>query len=198
MKNLFLTTAIATLAAMPVAADNHGDAAADTAQAVENAAEQTGEAVENAAEGAANALDDAAAATEDAAKDAAAAASDAAAELEADAEQMFDTFPAPEVEVEGYTTVAAGEYEVETLIGQRVYDVNDEWVGELSEMIITEDGMVQAGIVDVGGFLGLGEKPVAIGFESFTITKADDGEEIRIYVDATEDQLEAMAEYEGS
>jgi hypothetical protein len=58
------------------------------------------------------------------------------------------------------------------------------------------DGQVQEAIIDVGGFLGLGEKPVIVPFNELTLMQRADGGELRAYIASTEDQLEAMPAYE--
>jgi hypothetical protein len=55
---------------------------------------------------------------------------------------------------------------------------------------------VQQLVIDVGGFLGIGEKPVALEMTSLDILRQDGGEEIRVYVSQTEDELEALERYE--
>ena len=47
-------------------------------------------------------------------------------------------------------------------------------------------------IVDVGGFLGMGEKPVAIDMSKLQILKAAEGGALRAYVQMTKDQLETL------
>ncbi len=84
----------------------------------------------------------------------------------------------------------------ENLDGARVYDSNDEWVGEISELIVAGDGEITEAIVDVGGFLGIGEKPVALKISELQILRQDDGEEVRIYTEMAEADLEAMPRFE--
>lgn len=54
-----------------------------------------------------------------------------------------------------------------TLRGTKVYGANNEDVGEVNEVIIDRNGQVVALVVGVGGFLGLGEKDVAVPFRAF-------------------------------
>ena len=58
---------------------------------------------------------------------------------------------------------------------------------------VTEDGRVQAIVVGVGGFLGIGEKPVALAWDSVKLTEQD-GSRV-ILVSATREQLEGMPTY---
>jgi hypothetical protein len=51
--------------------------------------------------------------------------------------------------------------------------------------------------VDVGGFLGIGEKPVAVGFEALRFRRDEDGA-LFVRVNATKEQLEQAPTYEVS
>ena len=106
-------------------------------------------------------------------------------------------FVAPMMEREGYGLAEPADLTSETLTGARVYGVNDEDLGEVSELILSDDGQVETVIVDVGGFLGLGEKPLAMDFSELQILRSDDGTDFRVYVDATQEQLEQRPAYEG-
>lgn len=56
-----------------------------------------------------------------------------------------------------------------TLRGTKVYGANNEDVGEVNEVIIDRNGQVVALVVGVGGFLGIGEKDVAVPFRAFDL-----------------------------
>jgi hypothetical protein len=63
-------------------------------------------------------------------------------------------------------------------------------IGEVSDLIVSEDGRVEAIVVGIGGFLGIGEKLVALAWDSIKLTEQD-GYRI-ILVSATREQLEGM------
>lgn len=104
---------------------------------------------------------------------------------------------APEVEREGYLEAKIDELKAEDIQGTTVYGANDDAVGEVGALVMSDDGTVERAIIDVGGFLGMGEKPVAVTFEELKILKGESDNEVRIYIDATEAELEALPEYEG-
>jgi putative membrane protein len=58
------------------------------------------------------------------------------------------------------------------LRGTAVYGSNNEKVGNVSEIVLSRDGQLVALVVGVGGFLGIGEKDVAIPFKALEITTA--------------------------
>lgn len=121
----------------------------------------------------------------------------AAAEESSDA--MANTMPMlarPAIVREGYADVAIDDLTAEDLTGARVYGAADEDVGEIGALLLTDQGKMDRAIIDVGGFLGLGEKPVAVTFEELQIIRSSDGD-VRVYVDSTRETLEALPAYEG-
>lgn len=66
------------------------------------------------------------------------------------------------------------------LIGAEVKTADDEDVGSVSDLIIDEDGQIVAIVVGVGGFLGMGEKDVAIGWDDVTKSRTSDDNELRV------------------
>jgi sporulation protein YlmC with PRC-barrel domain len=49
---------------------------------------------------------------------------------------------------------------------QNVYDPSDNKIGGVDDILIDKEGRVTAVIIGVGGFLGMGEKDVAVPFSS--------------------------------
>jgi sporulation protein YlmC with PRC-barrel domain len=76
-----------------------------------------------------------------------------------------------------------------------VYSADNKNVGEISDVVVDKSGKVDAVVVDVGGFLGIGEKPVAIGFNGLDIRK-DTNNTIYVYSKLTKAQLDAAAAYD--
>jgi len=120
-----------------------------------------------------------------------------AAENEATADQpaATDTTTTAAIDKSTLTEVPAGELKSEELVGTTVYGANDENVGEISDIVLTQDGKVDAVIVDVGGFLGVGEKPVAVGFDKLAFMTDKDGKKY-LYTKFTKEQLEAQTTYD--
>ena len=54
---------------------------------------------------------------------------------------------------------------------QNVYDPSDAKIGEISDVLVNKEGKVDAFIVSVGGFLGVGEKDVAVPFDAIHATE---------------------------
>lgn len=58
-----------------------------------------------------------------------------------------------------------GQWRTSKLVGLNVYNDNNEKLGDINELLIDNTGKVQAVIIGVGGFLGMGEHNVAVTFD---------------------------------
>jgi len=70
---------------------------------------------------------------------------------------------------------------------QSVYDPNDNKIGEIMDVLIEPNGQANTAIIGVGGFLGAGEKDVAVKFESINPTMKDN--KLYLTLDTTKDAL---------
>jgi sporulation protein YlmC with PRC-barrel domain len=75
------------------------------------------------------------------------------------------------------------------MLGSTVYDVHNRDIGSVKDLILDRDGTVAAVVVDVGSFVGIGGKDVAVRLSAF---KTDNN---RLTLDRTKEQLQQMAEY---
>jgi sporulation protein YlmC with PRC-barrel domain len=64
--------------------------------------------------------------------------------------------------------VIAEGWRASKLIGASVYNDNNQKVGRIGDLIIPPDGSISVAILDVGGFLGVARRHVAIPVEQFT------------------------------
>jgi len=124
------------------------------------------------------------------------AATDGAATEDATATDGAATGMASAPTPEGYSEAGDEFLTAEALDGARVYDANDKWVGEISELLLDDSGKITDAVVDVGGFLGIGEKPVALQLSDLKILKQDETDSVRVYTAMAEEELEAMPEFE--
>jgi sporulation protein YlmC with PRC-barrel domain len=77
------------------------------------------------------------------------------------------------------------------LIGHKVVNAQNETIGSINSVYIAPDGKVDSVMVGVGGFLGVGEREVRLGWKDLHVM--DNGN--KVTVDMTKDQLKAMPEY---
>jgi hypothetical protein len=79
-------------------------------------------------------------------------------------------------------------------MGTAVYNRAGERIGEVDDVLVDGTGRVMAAVVGVGGFLGMGERKVAVTFRSFEMTREANGNP-RLTVDLTKAALQAAPEY---
>jgi hypothetical protein len=166
------------------AADQAGQAAQEAEQAAEQAtggaAEQAAEGAEQAAEGAQEAAEGA----EEAAQGAAETTTQAVEGAEAPAEPVEGT-----ITLQDADSILASE-----LIGATVYNAQGEDVGEIDDAIVGLDGTIEGVVIAVGGFLGLGEKSVAVEMQQISVQQGEAGDP-QLVIDATRESLEAAPDF---
>jgi sporulation protein YlmC with PRC-barrel domain len=59
----------------------------------------------------------------------------------------------------------AGEWRASKLAGLDVYNEGNEKIGDISDLIVDRSGKVTNVVIGVGGFLGVGERYVAVSFD---------------------------------
>lgn len=83
---------------------------------------------------------------------------------------------------------------VSSVMGASVYSQDNEEIGDISDMIVGLDGNVEGVVIGVGGFLGMGEKDVAMEMNSLSVATTDDGD-VRLFLNASKEELEAAPEF---
>jgi sporulation protein YlmC with PRC-barrel domain len=104
------------------------------------------------------------------------------------------TPPAASTTSTPWYTRQADEMRASKLIGTNVVNAANETVGEINEVVLGKDGRVAAVVVGVGGFLGMGEREVAMNFSSLKMSR-DGSNNLVITVDATKDSLKTAPEW---
>jgi sporulation protein YlmC with PRC-barrel domain len=87
------------------------------------------------------------------------------------------------------TSVPTNSATVADWYKQNVYDPSDNKIGEIMDVLVSPEGRATALIVGVGGFLGAGEKDVAVPFSAVKHTMKD--KKIYLTMDTTKDALKA-------
>lgn len=117
----------------------------------------------------------------------------ATAATDADTDNAVDQMQRPERET--LTSVAPTAVTADELKGARVYGSVDGWIGDISDLVMDEDGQVSKIVVDVGGWLGMGVHPVALAFDEIDLRRQDDDGAVFAFVDYSQEELEAMPEW---
>ena len=106
-----------------------------------------------------------------------------------------DTAQAPAAGGDYLTAQSPEQISANTYIGQAVYNTADESIGKISDLIMEKDGGIAAAVVGVGGFLGIGEKWVAVPFDKISITQAPETTDVKLTTSETAESLQAAPEF---
>jgi sporulation protein YlmC with PRC-barrel domain len=87
-------------------------------------------------------------------------------------------------------TIGSGQVRASKLIGSTVYDVNNQKIGSVQDLILNKDGRAATAVVDVGSFLGVGGKNVAVSLNDI---KTDNN---RLTLDRSKQQLQNAPNYQ--
>ncbi len=89
------------------------------------------------------------------------------------------------------TTASPGDMKASSLIGLNINNRENQKIGEINDVLVGSNGKVDKVIVSVGGFLGIGDKHVAIAWDDL---KLDTAKQVAS-VNMSKDQLKAAPEY---
>jgi hypothetical protein len=76
----------------------------------------------------------------------------------------------------------ADQWLASKLIGISVMGPTNEKIGSVNDLLFDKDGKILAAVIGVGGFLGIGEKSVAVKFESAKLTRSAEGDKVVLQV----------------
>ena len=88
----------------------------------------------------------------------------------------------------------AEELRTSQLVGSKVYNNANDNIGSIEDIILKPDGSIDEVVLSVGGFLGMGDKYVAVPFSDLKISR--DGSSLKIVTLATKDSLKALPAYQ--
>jgi sporulation protein YlmC with PRC-barrel domain len=88
------------------------------------------------------------------------------------------------------TMIQADQIRASKMIGSDVYSVQNADIGKVQDIILDRDGRVASVVVDVGSFLGMGGKDVAVRLSD---VKSDNN---RLTLDMTKEQLQQAQAYQ--
>jgi sporulation protein YlmC with PRC-barrel domain len=72
---------------------------------------------------------------------------------------------------------------------QAVYDPQNNKIGDVEDVLLTSDGRVNALVIGVGGFLGIGEKHVLVPFTAVKMDRKDN--KVTLVMNSSKDELKA-------
>lgn len=113
----------------------------------------------------------------------------------ADSSAAADQTKTASIDKSTLTEMPAGNIRGDDLKGTTVYGANDAEIGEIGDVVLTPDNKPDAVIVNVGGFLGVGAKEVAVGMDKLKFMTDKDGKKY-LYTNFTKEQLEKQTAYD--
>ena len=98
-----------------------------------------------------------------------------------------DTTPSPSVTI-------LETQEVQSILGRDVRSLADEDMGRIVDILVDGEGGVRAAIIDFGGFLGVGNRKIAVDWKALHFVPAA-GKRYSVVLELTRDQVKAAPEY---
>jgi hypothetical protein len=73
---------------------------------------------------------------------------------------------------------------------------DDKKIGDVSDILFDKDGKIEAFVVSVGGFLGVGAKDVALAPTAFEVVKGSEGSSDKLKLAMNKDELKQAQNFE--
>ena len=96
--------------------------------------------------------------------------------------------PPPQTAVQSVAPEAA-----EAILGQRVTDTENTDVGRLVDVLVDASGQPQAAVIDFGGFMGVGNRKIAVHWSALRFSPGDPKHKVTL--EMTPDQIKAAPEF---
>jgi sporulation protein YlmC with PRC-barrel domain len=93
------------------------------------------------------------------------------------------------------TKQESSDWLVGNLIGKSVVNADNESIGDVNDLVTDQNGKIIAIVVGAGGFLGIGEKDVAIRFEDVKLAR-DENNDVKIIADLDKETLASAPDYQ--
>jgi sporulation protein YlmC with PRC-barrel domain len=120
----------------------------------------------------------------------------AAALAVASAGALAQTAPAAGAGVPFITTQPAGQWSAQVFLGEPVVNEAGETIGDINDVLFDKSGRIATAVIGVGGFLGVGEKRVAVPFSALVVTPSGkDGKRV-VTVPLSKERLQAAPDFQ--
>lgn len=80
------------------------------------------------------------------------------------------------------------------IIGQAVVNAQDEKIGSIKDLVTDHSGKLQGALIGTGGFLGIGEKNVAVRFEDLKLARNED-DSVKVVLNVSKDALASAPDF---
>ncbi|MEL6299571.1 MAG: PRC-barrel domain-containing protein [Pseudomonadota bacterium] len=81
------------------------------------------------------------------------------------------------------------------IMGASIMNADNEAIGDVNDIVLSREGKIEKVIVGVGGFLGMGERSVAITMEQLQFTRGDN-DSLTVKTQLTKNELTALPVWE--
>jgi hypothetical protein len=98
-----------------------------------------------------------------------------------------DAVPIPSVTV-------LGSKQADGILGKEVRSSADENMGRIVDVIVDRTGQVRAAVIDFGGFLGVGNRKIAVDWNALSFSAPGDRRDV-VTIELTRDQVKSAPEY---
>ncbi len=108
------------------------------------------------------------------------------------------TAPAPSTSITGEFLDQQNprEWRASKLIGSTVTGPDNARIGDINDVVLDSSGNTNAVVIGVGGFLGVGEKEVAVPYKAISVVPTPAGDKIeKVTISYTKDQLTNAPSY---
>ncbi|MBV8426156.1 MAG: PRC-barrel domain-containing protein [Hyphomicrobiales bacterium] len=94
-----------------------------------------------------------------------------------------------------FITPQSNDFVSSRVVGLDVYDNSNHDIGKIQDIVFDQSMAVKGYILSVGGFLGLGERYVAVDPSSVAVKFDDNDKKWHANMNATSDQLKSAPEF---
>ena len=84
-----------------------------------------------------------------------------------------------------------------SIIGKPAVNSQDETIGDVNDLVTDRSGKIVAALIGVGGFLGIGEKDVAVRFEDLKLNR-DENDNVKVTLNISKETLASAPDYKRS
>jgi len=93
--------------------------------------------------------------------------------------------------------IPTNAFHASELIGTDVQNTAEDGddIGEISDLLLNEDGEIKGVVLSVGGVMGIGDKKVAVEWEAVELRKDEDGDTV-VRINTTKEALEDAKAYD--
>jgi PRC-barrel domain len=81
----------------------------------------------------------------------------------------------------------------EAILGQRVTDAEGKEIGRLVDVLVDANGQPQAAVIDFGGFMGVGNRKIAVHWSALHFSPGD--AKHKVALEMTPDQIKSAPEF---